>query len=270
MFKKNSLFLVRSEKYIQCKCIWLKLALLLVFFPFLNCASSMIKAVQAGDKEMIQKVLDDGGDINEYKFFYYTPIINAVIDKNKEIVEFLIKKGADPNGRGSGNTGKNRLVSTVYIAASLGDEEMVKLLLSNGADPNIRTEYAWMRTEFPYVTFREKGHPLRTIVETLKAYEDVLDNINTREENKPKIKESYESYKISSSKIAEMLLSDKRVLSDSAVFADVFPLYLGYGDDKITDKIFKSLPPNAISNEVFKVTINLKRSDYLQLLLTKG
>lgn len=72
----------------------LYLILIFVFLATSNCASSMMKAVQSSDKERIQKELDEGADINEHEIFYYTPIVKAVMEKNKEMVEFLLTKGA--------------------------------------------------------------------------------------------------------------------------------------------------------------------------------
>lgn len=57
----------------------------------------------------------------------------AIIKDNFEIVEFLLKKGANPNALLVASE------TSLHLAAELGKMEMVPLLLKFGADPNARS-----------------------------------------------------------------------------------------------------------------------------------
>ena len=56
-----------------------------------------------------------------------TPLIIAARHNHYEIAEYLIKRGADVNGKGEA------WYTAIFCAAGRGDEKMVKLLLDNGA-----------------------------------------------------------------------------------------------------------------------------------------
>jgi basic membrane lipoprotein Med (substrate-binding protein (PBP1-ABC) superfamily) len=59
-----------------------------------------------------------------------TPLLTAAAAGSSEIVELLIKKGADVNASAGGG------VTPLHVAADHGDERMVDCLLAAGADPN--------------------------------------------------------------------------------------------------------------------------------------
>jgi ankyrin repeat protein len=59
-----------------------------------------------------------------------TPLLTAAAAGCSEIVELLIKKGADVNASAGGG------VTPLHVAADHGDERMVDCLLAAGADPN--------------------------------------------------------------------------------------------------------------------------------------
>lgn len=63
---------------------------------------------------------------------HYTPILYAATwSGNKELVQYLIDKGADPKAKTSSNE------TALHRAAWNGNQDIVKLLVSNGADVNI-------------------------------------------------------------------------------------------------------------------------------------
>ncbi len=86
----------------------------------------------AQSKEMAELLLLNGADIHaKDDEFGMTPLFNAP----KEIFEFLISKGADPNARS-----KNGLTPLAWSA--YGDDlDRIKLLISRGADVNSADEY---------------------------------------------------------------------------------------------------------------------------------
>ncbi|EOQ94884.1 ankyrin repeat protein [Leptospira wolbachii serovar Codice str. CDC] len=235
-----------------------------------NCATPIIKAIDANDIAKIQQELDKGADINEYKVFYYTPIIRAVLAGKKDLVEYLISKGADPNGRGSGQWGPNRLIPTIYIATTLGDGDMVKLLLSKGANPALRAEYQWTRSEAPYHNYEPKGNALNAIVETTKAYEQFVQSGNVAPDNTSEFQKEFKVYQTNSTEIAKILIRDKRVLDDSENLASAFVGFLKIKQTDIANLIFDSIPQKSIDNRMYHQIIQIYRSDFLKKLLAKS
>ena len=82
-----------------------------------------------------------GANINDYDNDGYTPLINAVLKKDYQKAEELLKKGADPNiGRDTSKiyykVNHETLKTPLQYAASLNDLKMIKLLLKYKADVN--------------------------------------------------------------------------------------------------------------------------------------
>ena len=61
----------------------------------------------------------------------YSPLRSATHEENFEVVEALLKHGADPNHRSITN------FTPLHNAARANQVKIVKLLLDHGADPNI-------------------------------------------------------------------------------------------------------------------------------------
>ena len=59
------------------------------------------------------------------------PLHSAAAASQREIVEFLLDAGADPNAR------QQRRAVPLHAAAQNGDEDVVELLLARGADPTL-------------------------------------------------------------------------------------------------------------------------------------
>ncbi|MBA7575857.1 hypothetical protein ES708_17693 [subsurface metagenome] len=78
-------------------------------------------------EEMIDLLVDNGADINALGHTGYTPLEFAVFANNYNIVNKLIKLGA--------NLESNNF-SAIHAAAMFSDSRMVELLLNLGADPN--------------------------------------------------------------------------------------------------------------------------------------
>ncbi len=85
-------------------------------------------AIKEGDIDTINRLTKK----NISKEDLWDALKTAALCKQKEVVELLIKKGADINFCDSMGT-------ILYIAASSGDVDAVELLLEQGADPNIRS-----------------------------------------------------------------------------------------------------------------------------------
>lgn len=82
---------------------------------------------------LVQEMLDRGYDINQKDDSGNTPIFDAVTsryDMNRDMINFLIKKGANINEVNKEN------MTPLACAVQLGDVEHAKLLISKGAKTN--------------------------------------------------------------------------------------------------------------------------------------
>ena len=88
----------------------------------------LIEAVTKGDSITIQKLIKDGGNVNEADSSGITPLINAVWSENIEVLKNLLSLGANVNHKDtSGN-------SAIYYAMHNGNSNIAKLLyLANRA-----------------------------------------------------------------------------------------------------------------------------------------
>jgi len=95
-------------------------------------SSSLIEAAQGGQKKEIEKLLNQGANINVQDEYGESPILAASKRGFVEIVKILLDRGADINLADTDG-------STPLIEASkLGHLDVVKLLLSRGANVNLK------------------------------------------------------------------------------------------------------------------------------------
>lgn len=88
-----------------------------------------LRASLTGSPEVYEVLLENGADINEDFGPLGSPLIRAVRFGKDSFVDFLIRKGATPNGK-SMLQGR---WTTLTVAAQWGSENVVKLLLDHGA-----------------------------------------------------------------------------------------------------------------------------------------
>lgn len=88
--------------------------------------TALQKAVHKGDIKKVQALLDQGADINEWKFG--TALIFAASENRLEIAKLLIDKGADLNALGQNGW------TALGCAAGQGYGDMIDLLIGRGAD----------------------------------------------------------------------------------------------------------------------------------------
>jgi uncharacterized protein len=92
----------------------------------------------AANAEIAAMLLDAGADINarnRHKFAGpgNSPLSGAVYQDRRDVVRFLIERGADLN------QGDNAGFTPLHLAVATGHVEAARILLTGGADPNART-----------------------------------------------------------------------------------------------------------------------------------
>lgn len=93
--------------------------------------SPLKEAIQTGDVEMVEMLLDRGASVG-HKGFGYFPIHVAARQKNSDLVRLLIKRGANPNEISPAN-GETPL----ELALANNNWETAKVLISAGAKREI-------------------------------------------------------------------------------------------------------------------------------------
>ena len=89
----------------------------------------LCEAALSGDRNVVQLLLNNGADPNKVDGFEWTPLHHATYRGNRNVVEVLLERGSDPDSSTiNGST-------PLHLALKYGDEEMVKLLLQKGASP---------------------------------------------------------------------------------------------------------------------------------------
>jgi hypothetical protein len=120
--------------------------------------SSLINAVRNGNVDIVKKCLVKGLNPDIKEGLLNNPILYIATSKGyKDIVELLLKYGADPNI-------KNNDATPLLLASSRGDKEIVELLLNHGADPNFKNKY----DDTPLYQASRKKY--KDIVDLLKKY----------------------------------------------------------------------------------------------------
>ena len=105
------------------------------FLIISSCASKtpLIKASENGDSSTVQKLLNEGANVNESDNTGMTPLMHALQNNNTALVEYLLKKGANVNI-------KNKYGYTALYYAT-ENVNFVKTLIDQGADVNLGDNY---------------------------------------------------------------------------------------------------------------------------------
>ncbi len=90
---------------------------------------SIHKAARVGHIKAVKRNLASGTDVNAKDDDGVTPLLVAAVSGRKEIIELLIREGADVNAKVNG-------VTPLHQAAFRSHKEIAELLIANGADLN--------------------------------------------------------------------------------------------------------------------------------------
>jgi ankyrin repeat protein len=91
--------------------------------------TALMFAARVGDLDSARLLVAAGANVNDADAWGVSATTLAAHSGFRELVEFLLEKGADPNAAGAGFT-------ALHIAIMRRDEKMVSALLAHGADPN--------------------------------------------------------------------------------------------------------------------------------------
>lgn len=91
--------------------------------------TALLFAARAGDLESARLLVAAGANVNDADAWGVSAMVLAAHAGHRELVEFLLETGADPNASAPGFT-------ALHTAIMRRDERMVAALLARGADPN--------------------------------------------------------------------------------------------------------------------------------------
>jgi ankyrin repeat protein len=94
-------------------------------------ASPIHDAVLNGEVELVEILIANGADVDERDVHGYTPLHLAIQQGNTDAAKVLINNGADVNAKTIGDNGND--LSPLYLSIILGRSAVESLLLDNRA-----------------------------------------------------------------------------------------------------------------------------------------
>lgn len=131
-----------------------------------NATKNLFKEAYAGNLEAVNKAILEGADINAADSNCETPLMAAISSPNDtyrlDIVKLLLEKGANADYRGEENCG------VLFQAVLLKDAEITELILKAGADPNIIMESGETLYDYSEFNYRYDAYDLKLPIEPLE------------------------------------------------------------------------------------------------------
>ena len=94
-------------------------------------ASPIHEAAVAGDVELVEILIENGADVDDRDVHGYTPLLLAIQAGHTDIAKVLIAGGADVNARAVNDGGED--VTPLYLSIILGHGLTESLLRGHGA-----------------------------------------------------------------------------------------------------------------------------------------
>jgi len=139
--------------------------------------SLLTLAIERGNVEMVQVLIDHGADLHHDSLRSGMPLQLAVFGRSTEMVEMLLDAGADVNGR-SESRPAHFFGTALHMAAGIGNPEITKLLIERGADVNSNPPLDG-RTPLHYAAGSAKASD--DLLETIRILIDHGADVNARD-----------------------------------------------------------------------------------------
>lgn len=98
-------------------------------------ATALSKAAMRGDLEKLKSLIDEGGSVNGYDKWGWTPLLWSIYYGHMPVATYLLEHQADPNLKSTKAYGPYKPgISPLIVAAYYGHDEIVAALLKRGAD----------------------------------------------------------------------------------------------------------------------------------------
>ena len=128
---------------------------------FLNEKYSLIHfAAEYGQKEILKYLIKKGANVNAKSINGTTPLQKAVLNKKIETANYLIDQGAKINDQDSYKQ------TALHIAVEVEDLAMIKLLLDQGADLEIKDHLN--ETPLDLAKYKKKNDIIELITKTMQ------------------------------------------------------------------------------------------------------
>lgn len=107
-----------------------------------HCGSRLSKAVLAADYGAAKRGIAEGQKVDELDKWGCTPLLWAVYQRNKPMVELLLENGANPNVACTKEPGFSLPsgVTPLIVASYYGLPDIVEMLMKRGGDPTIKDD----------------------------------------------------------------------------------------------------------------------------------
>lgn len=98
---------------------------------------SLVDAADKGNIRAVMSLVQSGKFVDSRGRFDSTPLMRAAFNQHKEVLAFLLSKGANPDLKDVGGA------TALHIAARRGNTEAITALLQAGAEPNVQDKEGW-------------------------------------------------------------------------------------------------------------------------------
>lgn len=122
---------------------------------------ALVKAAESGDIKTIDRLVQEGVDVNSRGKSGATPLLRALVSRNKEGFKALLKHGADPDLQ------DYRGDTITHYAAEAKETFWLKEVLAHGANPDsINTGHPYTKDKTPiyYAIYKERMENAKLLI----------------------------------------------------------------------------------------------------------